>query len=214
MLFSGDLARAAHLVALAELEDDDLDPDMVALLEPFNVRAERNDACPCGSGHKYKRCHGQPRGPHRTPIERAELVHLKAGVALNRVRRATIMGTLRRLGGDDDDDRDPTQLDLRVALDLTLFEGGVLERIRNGWGALFPADEQRIIESWIDTPLLVTDDVVTRVLTVADAHWRPWELPLGSVDPGELRASLAGADHLESAENLAALLARPTRRTW
>jgi len=25
------------------------------------ARAGRNDPCPCGSGRKYKRCHGDPR---------------------------------------------------------------------------------------------------------------------------------------------------------
>lgn len=26
---------------------------------------ERNDPCPCGSGLKYKRCHGSPSGPRQ-----------------------------------------------------------------------------------------------------------------------------------------------------
>jgi preprotein translocase subunit SecA len=28
--------------------------------DPF-ANVGRNDACPCGSGRKYKRCHGDPR---------------------------------------------------------------------------------------------------------------------------------------------------------
>jgi len=28
----------------------------------------RNVPCPCGSGKKYKRCHGQPAHPHRTMV--------------------------------------------------------------------------------------------------------------------------------------------------
>ncbi|MEI7745568.1 MAG: anaerobic sulfatase maturase [Chloroflexota bacterium] len=33
------------------------------------ARAGRNDACPCGSGRKVKRCHGEVAGPVRRPLD-------------------------------------------------------------------------------------------------------------------------------------------------
>ena len=34
----------------------------VLTLEENFARAGRNDPCPCGSGRKFKRCHGQQKG--------------------------------------------------------------------------------------------------------------------------------------------------------
>jgi hypothetical protein len=65
-----DVARATSWWAtfhdrddVAEIvdEDGDLDLDVEAVAEPYVAPAKvgRNEPCPCGSGKKYKKCHGQ-----------------------------------------------------------------------------------------------------------------------------------------------------------
>ena len=36
-----------------------VDPSTLASVVPAGVRVGRNDPCPCGSGKKYKQCHGK-----------------------------------------------------------------------------------------------------------------------------------------------------------
>jgi preprotein translocase subunit SecA len=42
-------------------ESDYIDPSTVTKREPIRVEPKigRNDACPCGSGKKFKQCHGK-----------------------------------------------------------------------------------------------------------------------------------------------------------
>jgi preprotein translocase subunit SecA len=58
-----------HLSYSAPSEDGDVElsgsPQQAVLLsedDPF-AGASRNAECPCGSGKKYKKCHGAPGGP-------------------------------------------------------------------------------------------------------------------------------------------------------
>jgi len=42
-------------------DHSDLDPNVFLSRQPFirqDPKVGRNDACPCGSGKKYKKCHG------------------------------------------------------------------------------------------------------------------------------------------------------------
>ena len=50
------LARKRGLLVLAELNNSTREPK--SLITPGGVG--RNQPCPCGSGKKYKRCHGSP----------------------------------------------------------------------------------------------------------------------------------------------------------
>jgi uncharacterized protein YecA (UPF0149 family) len=64
-------ALASHIVLLSHIHDSLLGIDKAqALTDAFSARtllidqnilkqAGRNDSCPCGSGKKYKKCHGQ-----------------------------------------------------------------------------------------------------------------------------------------------------------
>jgi len=42
-------------------EPQTLEADTIDQAAPSNENVSRNDPCPCGSGKKYKRCHGDPR---------------------------------------------------------------------------------------------------------------------------------------------------------
>jgi len=42
-------------------EPQTLEADTNGQPAPSNENVSRNDPCPCGSGKKYKRCHGDPR---------------------------------------------------------------------------------------------------------------------------------------------------------
>ena len=42
-------------------EPQTLEADAIDQAAPSNENVSRNDPCPCGSGKKYKRCHGDPR---------------------------------------------------------------------------------------------------------------------------------------------------------
>ncbi|MGP0037400.1 MAG: SEC-C metal-binding domain-containing protein, partial [Solirubrobacteraceae bacterium] len=55
----------------------------------------RNQACPCGSGRKVKRCCGQQRGPSEEQLDRAFIAQ-RAGVAAAQLRDLST-DTLKRL---------------------------------------------------------------------------------------------------------------------
>jgi len=54
--------------------------EVMAILESAFSAVGRNDTCPCGSGRKFKMCHGRPvpktgRKPLPSPQSRSELIH-------------------------------------------------------------------------------------------------------------------------------------------
>jgi hypothetical protein len=55
-----ELERTLHNEVPHLLDDDALGPDK-PLPRMLTVDIGRNDPCPCGSGQKYKRCHGKPQ---------------------------------------------------------------------------------------------------------------------------------------------------------
>jgi preprotein translocase subunit SecA len=52
--------RPRNLQYSAPAEGGGVEMHGVAADDPF-ANVGRNDLCPCGSGRKYKRCHGDPR---------------------------------------------------------------------------------------------------------------------------------------------------------
>jgi preprotein translocase subunit SecA len=52
--------RARNLQYSAPAEGGGIERHGESALDRF-ANVGRNDACPCGSGRKYKRCHGDPR---------------------------------------------------------------------------------------------------------------------------------------------------------
>src|SRR6185503_13261443 len=47
----------------------------------MSVKVGRNEPCPCGSGRKYKKCHGKSGGSNFTPVPKAlmEPIAAKSG---------------------------------------------------------------------------------------------------------------------------------------
>lgn len=108
----------------------------------------RNDPCPCGSGHKVKRCCGEHRGPGEDDLARAYL----ALQARDAVRR------LRHLDHDDlrelfDDLFELPELDL--ALTITLPQ-------------LLTPDLQRLFDAVKADDPDAGDDVIPRILDQLD----------------------------------------------
>jgi len=50
-----------HAQLQQPIEPQTLEDDANGQVAPSNENVSRNDPCPCGSGKKYKRCHGDPR---------------------------------------------------------------------------------------------------------------------------------------------------------
>jgi preprotein translocase subunit SecA len=57
--FDAALAADVEALARASLPDDDNNPFSPEALAAQGLRVGRNDPCPCGSGKKYKQCHGK-----------------------------------------------------------------------------------------------------------------------------------------------------------
>ncbi|TMA32912.1 MAG: hypothetical protein E6J79_18640, partial [Deltaproteobacteria bacterium] len=51
--------RAAARMTLSHGEHGAQDPQKVETVRRDGAKVGRNDPCPCGSGKKYKKCHGQ-----------------------------------------------------------------------------------------------------------------------------------------------------------
>ena len=57
--------RPRKLQYSAPAEGGGVEMHGVAADDPF-ANVGRNDTCPCGSGRKYKRCHGDPRNAQKS----------------------------------------------------------------------------------------------------------------------------------------------------
>jgi hypothetical protein len=110
----------------------------------------RNDPCPCGSGHKLKRCCGQHRGPSEDQLARAHLAALAHDAAEDLAHLSDYALELLFEGLFDL----PT-LDLSLHVKLPELITPELQRLRDavadddpdrGW------DELRAVTEQIDTP--------------------------------------------------------------
>ncbi len=52
-------AQAQHATAENQLGDDEAEPASPQTVVRDERKVGRNEPCPCGSGKKYKQCHGQ-----------------------------------------------------------------------------------------------------------------------------------------------------------
>ena len=57
-------ASGAHASGLTRLLTDDTPPQSIPIPSELYASAGRNDACPCGSGLKFKKCHGSAAASH------------------------------------------------------------------------------------------------------------------------------------------------------
>lgn len=142
--------------------DEDLDnlpngfgAELADEIEPFvalrpRPMAGRNDACPCGSGRKYKQCH---LGNELHPIEqRASWLYVKTMRFMELVAPRLVEAI-----ADDivDEILDPALRDMVIGsympTDLALHEGGLGVRFASAKAALLPADELSLIDAWNHT---------------------------------------------------------------
>lgn len=128
--------------------------------------AGRNDACPCGSERKFKRCHGAPGGAPMTEIDRGRLLIARLeNHDLRRVRFG-INRWLRLAGLTVDDEwlTDDAYLHRPLLETLSWFEDGGLSEFLSARGSLLSDDDRALAESWIDAPIVLGhgdgDDVV------------------------------------------------------
>lgn len=180
--------------------------------------ARRNDPCPCGSGQKYKRCHGDVRPRTPTDEERAQLLAIRLDQhALRRLRFTHRLAKRARLLEDDQwwvEGGELAEPFLRAA---AWFAGGLLEDHLATRGALLSDADRALEESWADARLVVGASDTAGQITLADGRTLPapsgiggslvlpfkpmvgWEVPIGD-QPTFLFGAPVGTDVETTAE--------------
>ncbi|MEO6928797.1 MAG: tetratricopeptide repeat protein [Casimicrobiaceae bacterium] len=92
----------------------------------------RNDPCPCGSGKRYKHCHGMP-GADALPDATAAVVERPASLPAEAAPIALLRDTARRATGDAQVDAWRALLALRSDDSEALFSLGNVERNRESY---------------------------------------------------------------------------------
>jgi hypothetical protein len=141
--------RAAPAVTASSIPTDPL--ATMLSREPIVAKVGRNQACPCGSGRKAKRCCGVQRGPDEESLARAYLAHAAGEAAglLAGVSEVELVSLLGRLA-------DLPRQDLSLQLELPKLVSPELARL---CGAVADDDEDaaedslRHVLETIDTPL-------------------------------------------------------------
>lgn len=173
--------------------------------------AGRNEPCPCGSGQKYKRCHGDVRPRTPTDEERAQLLAVRLDQHAFRRLRFTHRLAKRALLVEDDqwwvDDGELAEPFLRA---VTWFAGGVLEDHLTTRGALLSDADRELEESWAGARLVVgaiesgghailADGRTVPALSIGGSLVLPlgpmvgWEVPVGG-QPTFLFGAPVGSD--------------------
>ncbi len=165
----GDLRRAVTYLRRTDI--DELS-DQIRWLERViagsspEFTAGRNEPCPCGSGRKFKQCHGRPGAATESPLTvRTTVLADKIRSFVMRPKHqvsavSLLMAASLPEGGPVDADeehvvaervsnlaRDP------ISLDVLTWEGGLVEAFLDERGPLLPPDEAALVESWIDTSI-------------------------------------------------------------
>lgn len=130
------------LRGLGEPADDPVRISLRRLLVPPVTAVGRNRPCPCGSGRKAKVC-CQRTATYPLP-DRAELAYVRL---LMHSRRPGVASTVDRFALVVD------EASLPLAMDLALFDGGVVEDYVRRRGHLLAADEVELLQTWRTTPL-------------------------------------------------------------
>ena len=150
----GDARQAASLLRRADmLSENQDDPELAYLetrLQATQVRAGRNDPCPCGSGRKFKACCIDNR---TTPIEaRAGWLHHKiVTFGLRPGRRLRVEQLVEATGHDLRSPALPGMFPLLV--DIAAFDDGAVSDFVEQRGFLLPPDERELAGSWVDSQL-------------------------------------------------------------
>lgn len=122
--------------------------------------AGRNDPCPCGSGRKFKRCHGAPGGPPMTEVDRCRLLIARLENHDCRQMRFGIHRWLRLAGLVVDDEwlADDAEIHRPLLETLSWFEDGGLAGFLESRGSLLSDADRSLAESWIGAPLVVASN--------------------------------------------------------
>ena len=200
----GDAASAdAHLRRVGAAPEDGLRGALRPLLVSPPRTTPRNSQCSCGSGRKYKQCCLRtPSYPlsTRAPARYASI----AAYAM----RAPSVEVARELAALIEPEA------AMFALDLAIFEGGVLHDYLDERGALLPSDELAMVEGWRSVPLAPYE--VTAVQPGASLTMRPLlggdpvRLADRSLSAGVRRLDLLVARVLDDGDG-PVLLAHPLR---
>lgn len=180
--------------------------------------AGRNDPCPCGSGKKYKRCHGDVRTRTPTDEERAQLLAVR--LDQHALRRARSTHRLAKRAGLVEDDQwwvDEGELAQPFLRAVTWFAGGLLEDHLATRGALLSDADRAFEESWVGARLVAGASDRAGQITLSDARTVPapsgiggslvlpfgsmvgWEVPVGG-QPTFLFGAPVGTDVEATAE--------------
>jgi len=208
----GDIAAARQHQQRGWLLPGELLQQMDRLDRPGrSFSAGRNDPCPCGSGQKYKRCHGDPRPRTPTDEERAQLLAIRLDQHASRRLRFTYRLAKRaRLVEDDEWWVDGGELAQPFLRAITWFAGGVLEDHLASRGALLSEADRELEESWAGARLVVGTSSTAGQITLVDGRILPapgigvslvlpfgpmvgWEVPVGG-EPAFLFGAPVGSD--------------------
>ena len=188
--------------------------------------AGRNEPCPCGSGKKYKRCHGDVRARIATDEERAQLLAIRLDQHASRRLRFTHR-LARRAGLVEDDEWwvEGGEFAVPFLRAVQWFAGGVLADHLATRGALLSDADRALEESWADARLVVGTCETAELVTLSDGRALPtlsgiggslvlpfgatvgWEVPVGG-RPTFLFGTTLGGD-VEAAADRFAGLAEP-----
>lgn len=218
----GDIAAARQHQQRAWLSPGELLRQMDRLDRPErSFSAGRNDPCPCGSGQKYKRCHGDPRPRTPTAEERAQLLAIRLDQhAFRRLRFTHRLAKRARLVEDDEWWVDGGELAQPFLRAITWFPGGVLEDHLASRGALLSDADRELERSWAAARLVVGTSSAAGQISLVDGRILPapgiggslvlplgpmvgWEVPVGG-EPAFLFGAPVGSDAEVVAEQFSA----------
>lgn len=153
----GEYADALQHLRAAGVPATDRDRAWLeALVRPSLPNVGRNDACPCGSGRKYKACHlGSPG--ELAPVNHAHVLLHKLDAWLSQPELQRIGQEVVEEAGvpladrNDGEARDDghSRVDPLVP-DIVLFDRGALQRFLDVRGSLLPATERALGASWLE----------------------------------------------------------------
>ena len=200
----GDAASAdAHLRRAGAAPEDGLRWALRPLLVSPPRTTPRNSPCPCGSGRKYKQC--CLRTPSYPLSTRAPARYASIATYATRASSIEVAREYAELAEPEV---------AMFALDLAIFEGGVLDDYLDERGDLLPGDELALVERWRSVPLAPYE--VTEVNPGASLTMRPLlggspvRLADRSLSGGVRRLDLLVARVLEDGDG-PVLLAHPLR---
>ncbi len=135
---------------------------LTEFLQPAPTDIGRNKPCSCGSGRKYKLCCG-PLALHPLP-RRAVWRYTRAVLwSLRPAQQDGLHDLADLLAGPDASDEDyEDALEDPLVADMALIDSGLLESYLRRRGTLMPADEQALVESWLEVPLALWEVQSTR----------------------------------------------------